>query len=1198
MPDPSPIPSLTTRHENDPGLEHPVGSSVSTDAASEDPRRDNSEPLPPRDTPPGSAVPASDTPPAEASGESEGGTAWPVTRAESSLEAESKSSVPWAPARPLPSLPGYELLGELGRGGMGVVYKARHKSLNRLVALKMIRSASARKREVQRFRAEAEAVAQLQHPNIVQVYEVGECEGLPFFSLEYVEGGSLENKIAGATLPAAQAAALVQTLAQAMHAAHQRGIVHRDLKPANILLQRKTAQERTKTETRRSKSEARGLPSRSSSSAESRNARSEKEVGESALRIPEPGLLLEEFEPKIADFGLAKQLDDESGQTRAGDIMGTPSYMAPEQAWGRIKDIGPWTDTYALGAILYALLTGRPPFKGPNTLETIAQVREQEPVRPRQLQPKVPRDLETICLKCLRKEHGQRYATAAALAEDLGRFLRHEPIYARPVPPWERAIKWARRRPAVAAGAGMVVLAVLASFVGAIYYGLYKEQLAAGLQRQVELRRSVDGLWSQGQDAEARGRLEEAAEKLDRALATLEADPEATRSELYLRIAGQRERLRRLLDEQAARQQLQAREKQFYEARDQVLFHELSPTRQERSAGRAQIRKLAPAALAPWGLAENTTPEAAAGALAGFERLPGSAQQGKRIAAGCYEVLLAWAESEAEVPPGELAAGKEARLRRALRLLTIAEALGRAHGLLTPQALYLRRARYLGQLGDEKAARAESVRAAQVRPSTGLDFFLAALDSWLKGDSVKAAGACAQALEKQPDHFWAQYLQALCFFQAQRWAEAEVGLTACVARQPGYLWPRLFRATVRAELGQSDAATADFALALGQATDPFSRYIALTNRSAFLIHEKKWDGALADLEAAIRLRPEAYQAYMNLAELHRRRKQWPAALDALGKALDRRPEEAGLYFSRALVYLETKDPDAARRDFQQVLAHEPRGSRSDRLIRALLALAQLRQQAKDLPAALARCQEALRLRPDHPQALRQQAEVLLALRRYADASQALERYSKGRKIVAPEVYLAQGLIHTKLGEYPQAIEAYTLALRARPDAATLGHRGWVYLRLKALPAALKDFKAALRLDPRQTHALCGQAHTLLSEGRVRDGLADGEKALKLGPKNEQLLLDVACLFSRGAGIVIAGYGGPGMVKIDAYQFQDRAVQLLREALEQVPATRRAAFWRENIAAERALDPIRRSDGMRRLELQYGQRPPLAAGAGG
>jgi WD40 repeat protein/tetratricopeptide (TPR) repeat protein len=306
------------------------------------------------------------------------------------------------------SPPGYELLGELGRGGMGVVYKARQISLNRTVALKMIRAAGhASAADLARFRTEAEAIARLQHPHIVQVFEVGEHQGTPFFSLEFCPGGSLANRLTGTPLPPRQAAELVEVLARAMQAAHLAGIIHRDLKPGNILLG------------------ADGTP-------------------------------------KITDFGLAKKLD-EAGQTGSGALLGTPSYMAPEQARGRGKEIGPATDVYALGAILYECLTGRPPFQGPNSAEILLQVIADEPIAPRRLQPGVPRDLETICHKCLHKEPARRYTSARDLADDLRRFLEGVPIQARPSGPAERFGRWCRRHPA---RAGLVFALVLLGAAG------------------------------------------------------------------------------------------------------------------------------------------------------------------------------------------------------------------------------------------------------------------------------------------------------------------------------------------------------------------------------------------------------------------------------------------------------------------------------------------------------------------------------------------------------------------------------------------------------------------------------------------------------------------------------------------------------------------------------------------------------------
>jgi tetratricopeptide (TPR) repeat protein len=349
-----------------------------------------------------------------------------------------------AAGAPLPAVPGYELRAVLGKGGMGVVYRAEQVALKRTVALKMVLAGGHADAEaLARFRGEAEAVARLRHPNIVQIYEIGEHNGLPFFSLEYVSGGSLHQYLDGTPLPARAAAALIETAARAIHHAHERDIVHRDLKPANILLDRPPGAGRADLGT-----------------------------------------------PKIADFGLAKRLDDANLRTASGAVLGTPSYMAPEQAAGRTAATGPLSDVYALGAILYELLTGRPPFKGAMPTDTLLQVVSQEPVPPRRLNAQVPRDLETICLKALEKQPGRRYASAQELADDLGRFARGEPIRARPVGGFEQGWRWCRRNPAVALLSAAALLLLVGGLAGMT--GLYLNAEEQRAQAERERRRAED----------------------------------------------------------------------------------------------------------------------------------------------------------------------------------------------------------------------------------------------------------------------------------------------------------------------------------------------------------------------------------------------------------------------------------------------------------------------------------------------------------------------------------------------------------------------------------------------------------------------------------------------------------------------------------------------------------------------------------
>jgi WD40 repeat protein/tRNA A-37 threonylcarbamoyl transferase component Bud32 len=321
----------------------------------------------------------------------------------------------FAAAAPLPAVPGYELLEKLDRGGMGVVYKARHVKLNRLVALKMILAGEyAGADELRRFYLEAEAVARLRHPNIVEIYDIGMAHGMPYIALEYLPGGSLKRLFHQGPLPPRRSAELLARLAQAVHTAHVAGIVHRDLKPANVLL-------------------------------------------------------AEDGTPKITDFGLAKRCEA-SVQTQTGQIMGTPAYMAPEQARGESRSVGPPADVYALGAILYEALTGRPLFRGSTVIETLQKVLRDEPVAPQSLVPGVPADLETVCLKVLAKEAKERYQTAKELADELDRFLHDEPVRARPLSRREKAYRWCLRYPTraglLAMSAALVLMAGLALLLG------------------------------------------------------------------------------------------------------------------------------------------------------------------------------------------------------------------------------------------------------------------------------------------------------------------------------------------------------------------------------------------------------------------------------------------------------------------------------------------------------------------------------------------------------------------------------------------------------------------------------------------------------------------------------------------------------------------------------------------------------------
>jgi tetratricopeptide (TPR) repeat protein/tRNA A-37 threonylcarbamoyl transferase component Bud32 len=406
-----------------------------------------------------------------------------------------------------PELADYEILGELGRGGMGVVYQARHRKLDRVVALKVILAgAYAGSAELARFLAEAQAVARLQHPNIVQVFEWGEHQQVPYLALEFVSGGSLAERVRQAPLPPTKAAECVEQLARAVGCAHAAGIIHRDLKPENVLL---TA----------------------------------------------------DGTPKVADFGLAKRVETGEPQaaapgaadlTRPGSIVGTPNYMAPEQARGGRGGVGPAADIYSLGAILYRLLSGRPPFQAASVMDTLWQVLHKEPVALGSLQPGVPRDLETICLKCLEKEPARRYDSAVALADDLRRFRAGESILARPVGRAERLWKWARRRPAVAALSVALVAAVALGFALVTWKWLDERAARADAEASGQREREAKEL-AQVKEAEALAQRDLALRYFNKAQEAVNQLTLISESDDFLRSEPRLEHLRkRLLDEALA----------------------------------------------------------------------------------------------------------------------------------------------------------------------------------------------------------------------------------------------------------------------------------------------------------------------------------------------------------------------------------------------------------------------------------------------------------------------------------------------------------------------------------------------------------------------------------------------------------------------------------------------------------------------
>ncbi|MFO0878190.1 MAG: protein kinase [Gemmataceae bacterium] len=1030
----------------------------------------------------------------------------------------------------LPDLPGYDVLEELGRGGMGVVYRARHRRLKRLVALKTIRAAAADREEYRaRFRTEAEAVARLQHPHIVQIYEVGEAGVVPYFALELLEGGSLEGKLRGQPQPPIETASLLATLARALQAAHEAGIIHRDLKPANVLFT------------------ADGLP-------------------------------------KVADFGLAKQLKGEGTgeQTQTGQVVGSPLYMAPEQAGGH--DVGPGADIYALGVILYEALTGRVPFRGTSVLETLQLVQQADPVPPARLQPGVPWDLDTITLKCLHKDPAARYASARDLADDLQRFLEHRPVLARRTPAWERVRKWARRRPATALGLATAAAVLVASLAGGLVWHF------TALEHQRQDQEAIAHLRDRSQAAllvaqEALGRQDwHTAREAASALAS-RLEPEPRLEDVRAQAAQLRAVANARLAEAEQAADARARYNRFLALRDEAIFRDAGFTGLDTTPNRAALRQAATTALSLFPAGE---PESLAVA------------EQQRLREARYELLLILAAAVDTPTPGQAA---KPPTEEALRLLN------EAASLRPPtRALALRRAAALDRRGDAAGAATARAEAASLPPVTAFDHFLTGQELSRAGDVARleqGLGHLRTTLRLQPDHFWAQYLLALGHLRAPlpRLAEAIAGLTACVSRRPDdFPWVYLLRGYAQAEAGHAssevsartaafEAAAADYqkaAALLAARPEADAEYVLRVNRGVLAVRRGKPAAAIDDLRAAARLRPDQFTAHANLSQAYAAAGRLSEAHAALNEAVRLRPDLALLYRARARLALLKQDHAAALADFEAAVAREVPGSpllAPDHLERGRLLL-----RARRSANALAAADAALKIAPDLAGAHALRVACLLDLDRPDEVLRSCDAYlarddGRGTREDRADLYRIRALVRTRRKDYPGAISDYHQALTLRPAAAELlARRGWVYLMTDAARLALADFDRALAEQPNSADALNGRGLAQVRLGKVREGAASAEEAVRQEPTNPRTLYNAARVLAQAAASSAGRSGAGGGTQADAYQ--TRAWELLRQAVARQPENQRAAFWRDTVERDDAFTALRRHREFATLAARY------------
>ncbi len=1057
----------------------------------------------------------------------------------------------------LPTVEGYEILGRLGQGGMGVVYRARQRGLDRLVALKMIRAGShAGPEHLLRFQIEVRAVARLRHPNVVQVYDVGEADGLPYVALELLEGGSLESRVAGTPQPEGRSAELIETLARAIASAHRAGVVHRDLKPANVLF----------------------------------NA---------------------DGTPKIADFGLAKRLDQEDGQTHSGQVMGSPSFMAPEQARGLGRAVGPAADLYSLGAILYEMLAGRPPFKGGSAMETLFQVVNDEPVPPSKLRPGLSRDLETICLKCLAKEPDRRYGDADALADDLARHRGGAPILGRRTGPLERLGKWSRRQPAAAA---LVVASLGAVLVLAVALG--RVERAARAHEGWVARRRAEGLvaTAAARDALAQGRWKGGRKAIGPVLEAIGADPDL--DDLRARARALLAELDRGEAADAGAALALARYREFDRLRREAQLRDAqSPAIGQPGGEAAATRAAAFEALAAFDEAAADGPASATGrgrSLGAWrpapvpDSLPPEAKA--EIARGRIELLLVWAEALAQGGPGE---DPKAGAAEAVRVLELARDLG-APALAYRATL----ARCLLTKGDTEAAARHRAAADATPPADALDHLALGLERHRGRDWIAAIAEFEQALRLEPDQFRAQLLLAVCQLQVRRPAQARANLTACLQRAPkssflyrlrGFAYgeegaekqkiareatPRLAALEAEGE-GRFADAEADYLKALDLSRDDEGRYAVLVNRGVLRVRSRRLDDAVADLREAVRLRPDQFAAYVPLGQAYGKQGRADDAVEQFTRGIALRPDLPSLYRSRALARLDRPKPDPEARDLSlkdlgEAIRLEPAHSRDGAADRARRA--RLLHLAGRPEEALADSEAALAVAPDDAEALLFRVKSLLELKRFAEVVGAADA-ALARGIPTAELYDLRGQARASREDFAGAIGDYGQAIALDPGrSAPLVHRGWAYVVSNAALLALHDFDEAIRIDGESPEAHAGRGFARALQGQHRLAAADAEESLRRGgPPDARATYNAARIYAKAAAAVLeAPRRSLGSTRL-ADDYQERAQALIRLAIERLPEGRRLDFWRDVVQGDPALASIRQRPKFSQLAGQFGRQ---------
>ncbi len=915
-----------------------------------------------------------------------------------------------------PEIPGYDVQAILGRGGMGIVYKARHLQLNRVVALKMLQAgAYAGAHERARFQREAQVVAGLRHANIVQVYDVGDHDGCPFFTMELLEGGSLVQALAGTPQPARPMAELLVVLAEAVHVAHQAGIVHRDLKPGNILL---TAQ----------------------------------------------------GTPKVADFGLARYFEGEAALTLSGTRMGTPSYMAPEQVIGKAGTIGPAADIYALGVLLYEGLTGRPPFRGETASETERQVLNHEPVAPARLNPKVPRDLETICLKCLSKEPQRRYASAAALADDLTRFREGRPIQARPLGWGGRLWRWGRRKPTTA-GLLAALLALFGLTVGgglelgrrdAERQGRAREAVEAALAQVPGLRRL--GRWPEAEAvlAQGRSRLEEAgSDDLRRRLVQADDD---------LRLAAVLERIRLTPAIEASRFDFRGMAEAYARAFEHAGLHVRGDEKTVAARIRdSELRRQLVTALDHWAYVADAIDDqrSLARLLELARRVDPDPRWGDR-----FRDPDLW--------------GDRGRLRR---LAEEAEQglAGEAPESGPPTPLVTLLAKKLGQ----KDGQAEPLlRAAQARHPEDFWPNFALGEALRERKPAEAVGFYRAALVTRPTVAAVHLEIGVALLRLGQADEAIRTCRKAVELEPTKGRYHFYLGRCLQARGRLDEAMAEFrrAIELDPKGAPAHHVLGICWRD-----KGRLDEAMTEYRGAIDLDPTDGKAHYQLGMCRQARGELDEAMAEYLRAIDLDPNAAWAHILLGTCWKDMGRLDEAMAEFRRAIELDPKGAWAHSMLGMCL------QARGELDEAMAEYRRAIDLDPKGASAHHQLGMC------WQDRGQLDEAMAEYRRAIdldpnGSPAHHGLGMCWQAKGELDEAMAEYLRAIDLDPKGCASHHQlGLCWQGRGQLDGAMAEYRRAIDLDPK-----CSASHYQLGtcrqdRGQFDEAVAEYRRAIDLDP---------------------------------------------------------------------------------------------------